>query len=320
MLEQQSQSALALRVARMYYYQELTTQQVADELGLSRSKVSRLLSYAKAQGLVEVRVLDPGAEPQQLEQAIRQRYGVPEVHLVSVPERLSEAQTLERVAKSAAAHLTTLMDHGVTLALAWGTTVSAIAGHLTPKPLRNVNVVQLNGSGNTHDLGVAYSSDILRQFAQAYQAQLHPFPVPTFFDYAETKRALWRERSVRRILDLQARADLLLYSIGGVEAGVPSHVYAGGYLEDADREDLQRQGVVGDIATVFFRADGSYKDVPINARASGPDLELFRRAAHAICVVSGKGKVAGLRAALRGGYLSTLVVDEPTARELLPET
>jgi DNA-binding transcriptional regulator LsrR (DeoR family) len=54
------------------------------------------------------------------------------------------------------------------------------------------------------------------------------------------------------------------------------------------------------FATVFFRADGSFHDIPINDRASGPDLAIVRSAKHALCVVSGLGKVDGLRAALRG--------------------
>jgi deoxyribonucleoside regulator len=78
-------------------------------------------------------------------------------------------------------------------------------------------------------------------------------------------------------------------------------------------------GAVGDIATVFFRADGSYDNIPLNARASGPDLSLFQMAKHALCVVSGLGKVAGLRAALKGRLMNELIVDEPTATELLKQ-
>jgi deoxyribonucleoside regulator len=306
----------AVRVARMYYYQERTTQEIAGELGLSRSKVSRLLKLAKAQGLVEIRIIDPNTQASALEGTIQTHFGVPEVHVVDVPETASEREWLERVATVAAAYLSTLMKDGTILATAWGTTVSAISERLGVKPLKNVQVVQLNGSGNTHDAGLLYSAEILRHFSEAYGAKTHTFPVPTFFDYPETKGALWRERSVRRILDLQARADILLYSIGAFEAGVPSHVYTGGYLEPTDLTDLKREGVVGDIATVFFRADGSYRDIPINARASGPDLSLFTQAENAVCVVSGRGKAAGLRAALAGGYLKKLIIDEPTARML----
>lgn len=306
----------AVRGARMYYYQERTTQEIADELGLSRSKVSRLLKLAKLRGLVEIRIVDPGTQASALERTIQTRFGVPEVHVVDVPEAAGEQAWLERVATVAAAYLNTLMRDGTILAAAWGTTISAISERLNAKPLKDVQVVQLNGSGNTHDAGLRYSAEILRHFSAAYGATTHTFPVPTFFDYAETKRALWLERSVRRILDLQVQADILLYSIGAFEAGVPSHVYTGGYLEPDDLTELKLGGVVGDIATVFFRADGSYRDIPINARASGPDLSLFTRAEKAICVVSGRGKVPGLRAALLGGYLKQLIIDEPTARLL----
>jgi DNA-binding transcriptional regulator LsrR (DeoR family) len=121
---------------------------------------------------------------------------------------------------------------------------------------------------------------------------------------------------VRRLLDLQQRADLLVFSVGAFSSEVPSQVHAGGFLEAADRRDLRRERVVGDIATVFFRADGSWRDVALNARASGPDLELFR-SRRSICIASGSGKAQGIRAALAGGFVHTLIVDEPTARLVL---
>ena len=307
----------AIKVAKLYYYQELTTQAIADELGVSRSKVSRLLSYAKEQGLVEIRILDPEAELASLEQDIRQRFALKKVQVVNVSESATDAECLNRVSMEAARYLNTIVSQAKILAVAWGNTVSSISKHLQVKPLIDLQVVQLNGSGNTHDAGISYSSEILRRFADSYRAKTHPFPVPSFFDFEETKAALWKERSIVRILELQERADIYLYSIGATASGLPSHIYEGDYLENQDLQELRKEKVVGDIATVFFRADGSYLDIPINARASGPDLQQFQSAKHAICVVAGSGKVQGLLAALRGGYLNTLIIDEPSARYLL---
>ncbi len=317
MAEFDDKLADALQVARMYYYQNLNTEAIAQELEFSRSKVSRLLTYAKEQGLVEVRIIDPQEQPHRLERNLQERYGIPTVNVVAVPESADEREWLERVASFTAHTLNTLLSSHMILGLAWGTTLSAVSRHLIPKPVNNVDVVQLNGAGNTQSLGIAYASEIVMRFAENYQAKAHLFPVPTFFDFADTKRALWRERSIRRILELQERADIVLYSIGAVQAGVPSHVYSGGYLESRDFAELEEQGVVGDIATVFFRADGSYADVPINTRASGPDLALLRQVKHSLCVVSGMGKARGLQAALRGGYVQHLIVDEPTARAVM---
>lgn len=319
--EPNSRLANAIQAARLYYHQQLNTAAIAQELQVSRSTVSRLLRYAKEQGIVEVRIHDPRQEAAQLSERIKKAFGVDVVHVVPVPDVVGEAVWLERVAVYAAKYLNRCVSSHMTLGVAWGVTVNAIAHHLTPKPTADTHIVQLNGAGNTQSTGIAYASEIVMRFAENYGARPQLFPVPTFFDYADTKTALWRERSIQRILAMQNHADILLYSIGAVQAGSPSHVYSGGYLDADDLEQLAQEQVVGDIATVFFRADGSYADIPLNACASGPDLSLFRTAVRGICVVSGLGKVQGLLAALRGGFMTELIVDEPTARalaELLP--
>ena len=82
-------------------------------------------------------------------------------------------------------------------------------------------------------------------------------------------------------------------------------------------QELAQAGAVGDIATVFYRADGSFTDIPFNKRASGPNLNITHKVKHAICVVSGLGKVSALRGALAGRLMNTLVLDEITAQALL---
>lgn len=317
MEEYDNRIADAIQVARLYYYQNLKTEEIAHEMKVSRSTVSRLLSYAKDQGLVEIRVRDPRERPQRLEKQIQQQFQLPYAHVVSVPEVAGEHEWLSRVATFTAKHLNTLLVSGSKLGIAWGNTVSAVSRHLTPKPLTGLEVIQLNGAGNTQGAEISYAGEILTRFARNYDAQTQLFPVPTFFDYPETKQALWRERSVQRILQLQADCDILLYSVGVIDAERPNYGYGGGDLEPADLATLKAENVVGDIGTVFFRADASYKDITLNQRASGPDLSLYQTPRRAICAISGLDKVDGLLAALRGEYLTDLIIDEPTAQVLL---
>jgi len=312
----QNKINIAVKVARMYYYQNMTTEAIAKEMNFSRSTVSRLLSFAKSEGLINIQVLDPSDEPRHMEKTILDEFNLQKVHVVPVPEIAGEAEWLDRTAQYAAKHLNTLFDSKMILGIAWGTTLSAISTHLLMKPTHDSQIVQLNGAGNTQTMGIEYASEIIMKFAKNFSARAHLFPVPTFFDYAETKKALWKERSIQRLLDLQENADLLIYSIGSVNAGIPSQVYSGGYLDEKDFVELEKLNVVGDIATHFFREDGSFTDIPINERVSGPDLELFRQK-YGVCVVSGLAKVRGLCAALKGGLIKELVVDEPTARALI---
>jgi len=313
---ERSQVNDALTAAHLYYLQGQTMEVIAKELGTSRSTVSRLLSFAKSSGLVDIRIRSPFDGPKRLEGEIRDRFGIA-AHLVPAPDSTAEVDRLERVAVAAARVIDQHVDSNMTIGVAWGSTVGAVSRHLIPKKTHNVVVVQLNGSGNTRTTGIQYASEILQRFGQAYEATVEQFPVPAFFDDPETKRALWRERSTKRILDIQSQMGLVVFSVGAANADVPSHVYAGGYLEHADLRALAADRVVGDVATVFYRADGSNVGIELNARASGPDFSQLRLVPRRICVVAGRAKVESLHGAIQAGLVTDLVIDEPTAREFL---
>src|SRR5690606_7167406 len=217
--------------------------------------------------------------------------------------------------------LSSIFASDMILALAWGTMVREISEALTARTVTNCRVVLLNGIGNPRALGEHYSSAVLMAFGDAYNAYIQRLPVPVFLDRAETREALLAERSVQVATSMQRDADVALFSMGHVENGVPSSPYRAGYfLDQLDFQQLLQDGVVGDLATTFIRADGSHDGIAMNRRTTGPDLDRFRSIPHRICAVSGHHKIPALRAALRGGLVTDLVIDEITARACLTDT
>jgi DNA-binding transcriptional regulator LsrR (DeoR family) len=306
----------AWKAAQLYYLQDLTMEAIGDELHISRSSVSRLLDMARSRGIVDIRVASPTEAPQRIEREIKSRYGV-SAYLVPVPERTSHIDRLERVALTAARMLGDFYSSNMTMGIAWGSTTSAVSRHLIKKTTSNSEVVQLNGAGNDHTSGVTYSSEILRRFGEAFGVHVTHFPVPAFFDDPNTKAALWRERSTARILALQKKMDIALFGVGSIFAEVPSQVYAGGYLSEGDVASLEKEGIVGDVATVFFRADGSWQDIPINLRSSGPGIDVIRNTPRRLCVLSGQSRLQSLKGALSAELITDLIIDDSTARALI---
>ena len=306
----------ALRAAQLYYLQDQTMEAIARDLGTSRSSVSRLLDHARASGLVEITVRSPADQADLLQRTLDSRFSVTS-HIVPMPNQISDVDRLERVAITAARLLGRFIHSNMTIGIAWGSTISAISRHLIVKQTTNTQIVQLNGAGNTQSTGIDYSSEILQRFGTAFGAQVQQFPVPTFFDRSETKEAMWRERSVRRVIDLHSKMDVALFGLGSPFAAVPSRVYIGEYLEPFDFTSLGASKVVGDVATVFYREDGSSDNIPMNDRGSGPSLSILRRTSRRVCVVSGVTKLPALRGALAAGIVTDLIVDETTARSLL---
>lgn len=310
----------AVRAAQRYYLQDATMDSIAKELRVSRSTVSRLIAFARETGLVEIRVLPPTAQVSEVEAEFRDRYRI-RAHVVHVPEHATPVERHQRTASQATRVLNSIFTSDMILALAWGTMVREISEALTARTVTNCRVVLLNGIGNPRALGEHYSSAILTAFGAAYNAYIQRLPLPIFLDRAEIRDALFAERSVQAATAMQRDADVALFSLGHVENGVPSSPYRSGYfLDQQDFQQLVADGVVGDLATTFIRTDGSHRGIAMNRRTTGPDLDQFVSIPHRICAVSGDHKIPALRAALRGGLITDLVIDETTARACLTDT
>jgi deoxyribonucleoside regulator len=307
-----------LAAASMYYHQDMKMDAIGRRLHLSRSTVSRMLKRARELGLVEIALRPSPTRSSSLSQEVADQYGV-ETYVVPVSGLATEAERLTQVAVFTARLAMQWMDSDMIVGVAWGTTVAAVAAQLGKKATLGSTIVQLNGAANTRSSGALYAESLLSQFGIAFDAEIQLFPVPAFFDFAETREAMWGERSIQRVLELQRCADLALFSVGALAGEVPSHVYTAGYLEPDDFELLEQEGVVGDVCTVFLRQDGTYSDLVLNERATGPTPQELQVIPRRLCAVAGDAKVRAIRAALQAGVATHLVVDERTAKKLITD-
>ncbi|WP_342352831.1 sugar-binding transcriptional regulator [Glutamicibacter soli] len=306
----------ALRAAQLYYLQDLKMEVIARELGTSRSTVSRLLTHAKRTGMVSISISPSAGMSAQLSGRLAERFGI-NVQVVPTDGSMDDAELLSRVAAHAAHQLGAMVSSSMTIGVAWGSTMQAVSTALSSHPTHDTVIVQLNGAANPVTSGVRYASEILTRFGEAFTARTEQFPVPAFFDRASTRRAMWQETSVKRVLKVQSEMNLAVFSLGAAGSDVTSQVYRGGYLSKQETAQLAKIGVVGDVATVFFDRHGHSSGIGINARSTGPALDTLRRVPQRFCVVAGRGKIEAVRGALNGGLITDLVIDEGAALALL---
>lgn len=311
--------ANALEVASRYYMQGQTMQAIARSLGMSRSTVSRLLSWAKDSGIIEVRVRPGQSNDLVIEAKLKRQFDLESCTVVPTGSSDSGEQ-LEAVALRGAHLVHELLQPDMVVAISWGTMIDAVSRCLIPKSTVNCQVVQLNGFGNSITSGVHYSNLIVERFGTAFNAYVQQFPVPLFFDSPATRDALFAERSIARIRRLQQTADLAVFNVGTLDDSLPNGPYMAGYYVGADdAQELKAEECVGEIAASYFRQDGSSDGIDFNRRTSGPDLDSLRSVRYRVCVTCGTKKVSALRGALNRGLVSHLVTDVATAQRLVDD-
>lgn len=309
-------SQLAYLAADLYYMQGQTMDAIAEQLGVSRPSVSRLLKAAREQGIVRISLNEKHRTQDSLGQQVSDQFRV-RARVVQTSARMTALTRMDKVARIAAEVFDSYIHDATVAGIAWGSTVGEVAKYLHKRPVPDVTVVQLNGAGNAWHTGIPYSGTILGSVAEVYGANMVHFPVPAFFDYAGTKQAMWQERSVAGVLSVQKKADVALFGIGAFGGAIPSHVYSGGYFDTEELASMRGQGVVGDMCTVLLREDGTYADLEINARATGPTPAELARIPRRVCAVSGNHRVKALRGALNTGAITDVVMDAQLAQLLL---
>jgi DNA-binding transcriptional regulator LsrR (DeoR family) len=138
--------AALIKAARMYFLDGRSQDDVARALGTSRSNVSRMLTAAQAQGIVEIRVHDQTSREKELENALRERFELAHVRVAALRPGV-DAQAA--AGDLAAQWLDESLRDGQVLGLSWGTSLQAVLASFSVDQPRSVELVPLIGGLST---------------------------------------------------------------------------------------------------------------------------------------------------------------------------
>ncbi len=308
-------AALLYKIAKAYYEDGLTQDQIGKRFGLSRIKVSRLLQQARQSRVVQITITPPPDSFGDLERELEAAYGLDEVIVVSTPG-YAQSEVVPRLGVAGAAYLARILGDQQVLDLSWGTTLLALVDALAPQNLPDLRVVQmLGGLGRLES--ETYGADLTIRMAQTLGARMRLLPAPGIVSSKIVRDALLEDANIAETLALAARADLAVVGIGAPAPG--SVVMQTGILSEQELAELKAMGAVGDIALRFFDENGQPVDHPINDRIIGLDLEQIKRIPRVVGVAGGEGKYDVIRGAVRGHLVNVLITDEITAARLLEE-
>ncbi|HEX2627246.1 MAG TPA: sugar-binding domain-containing protein [Candidatus Limnocylindrales bacterium] len=295
-----------VRVARLYYELGETQEAIAAVVGVTRPQVSRLLKEARAQGVVEIRIVDDGAVGSDAGEALRERFGLKAVHLAPTLDGPSEL-TRRRVGRLAGEVLASVLRDGMVVGIGDGAAVSTVADELaTSAPNVDATVVPLCGGFWRAGTGV----EPFRRIGEAFGGTVQSLHAPGLLDTAEVRDALYDHAGVQAVLDLWRRLDVALFGIGG-----PSWSEAS--VGRAAMAEIREGGAIGELLIAPFASDGRLVADAFRARTIAFDARSLPAVARTIGVAEGAAKVAPILGALRGGFVNTLVTDVRTAEAVL---
>ncbi len=301
-------------VAELYYERDLRQPDIAELTGFSVSKVSRILTQARDQGVVRISI-EPATDDQpEVARALEARFGVA---VTLTPGSEADPSAAARLCGLAAADtVAAMLPESGAVGLAGGYTMAALASALARQERPSLTVVPVVGGWDARNRYLDVN-ELARRVADRLGAQVQYLHAPGMLDAEATKDALLRDSGVAATTAFWARLDLALLGVSGGPSLHPGYGTVMDRLDDEHRRRLGSLGVVGDISGHLFREDGTIVEDEWSRRTIAISIEELRRIPKVVAIAAGTNKQRSLHGALRTGLFDHLITDRMTAEGIL---
>lgn len=315
MMNERKEIELMLQCSRLYYETGQSQEEIAQAIGISRPKVSRLLQRARDEGVVQIQIVDPFSKHVELERLLVEAFGLKR-SVVTAGTVGNEELTRRRIGWAAAAYLEEVLRDGQKVGIGWGRTLHATVQSIAEIGHRAVSVIPLVG-GLSRVAPSFQVNELARLLAEAVGGAWQALYSPAFLGNEEEREVLLNSQDVQMVTAQWAYLDLALVGIGHFGYQTELQMLFADYVDPLVQQQLDQNGAVGDICGHFYDVHGN----PITGAGwRGQlciELEQLQRLDHVVGVAGSPVKADAILGALRGKYIDVLITDEPTARLVL---
>jgi deoxyribonucleoside regulator len=302
-----------VKIAKLYYEGNLTQQEIARLLGLSRIKVHRTLTQAKDLGIVEIKIHAPiNGDLIEQEHQLMLQFGLRDALVVPAPAE--QEPIYDNLAEGAARWLASKLEPGIRVGLGLGRTISHTPRFFSVSSQVECFFTEVVGGALENSGGIA-KYNVTSKLAEIAGGRAELLYAPSLVSSPELRQSLISEPAVADALERARRCDIVLQSVGTVDETAILYVEDRITLQDV--HSLQASGAVGDALGHYFDANGDPVSTFLDDRVIGLGLDDLKRIPWSVVVAGGHEKQQVIQAALQGGYFNVLITDTDTAAYLL---
>lgn len=306
---------ITIKVCQLYYEDNLSQKEISSQLGISRPQISRLLTYARTNNIVSIKINNPYIDETRLEHILVEKYHLKDA-LVLNTDGASEAGRLEEFGRMAANYLDTYISDNNRIGVMSGQTISRVVWSIKHFDRRGLEFVPLVGgigssSGNFH------ANAIAQRFAECSGGSCYILNAPVIVQSEESRNLLLNEPGIAEVLKKGSSCDVAIVGIGQIN--MRSTTAQAGALSMDDIEKLKGAGAIASVCTSYIDDKGILVDTELNRRSIGQTLDQLKKS-KTIALAIGNSKVESIKAALLGGYIDVFITNLETARAIIGET
>lgn len=304
---------LMVKVCQLYYQEGINQQEIAKRYGISRPQVSRLITAAKSEGIVEINVRNPFGKETTLEKKLIKHFNLKDAIVVDTSNLDSEA-SYTSLAIAGSVYFESVVNDNDIVGVMAGKSITAIANELNDIKRSGIHFVPLVGGWGLQ--GVKWHANTnVTQFARKARGEYWLLHAPAYVSSIDIHKTLLEEPQIKKVIDLANQANIALVGIGQISENAT--FFKSMNITQEELKEIKKEGTVGSIGTSFINSEGAEVGINFSRRMLGITGENLRKVPLVIGFASGASKVDAIHASLKGKWLNVLITDMETANEIL---
>jgi DNA-binding transcriptional regulator LsrR (DeoR family) len=303
---------LLLKIAHLYYVENLTQQEIANKVNISRSNISRYLDKAKKEKIFEIKINYPKENFNEIELAIENKYKIKECIIVPTSE------LIENILKNMAIELSELLDRVLKpsdfIGVNWGNTLKDVISKIKVQKKPGIKVIPMMGGLGKIDTGIQ-TNIISRMLAEKLGGISYQIHFPAFLDNTEIKKTLEKDSNIKEIFELSEKISIAILGMSSTTG--ENTLLKINELNQDNINYLKSLGIVGDINLNWVNKNGQFVPNEIYDRTLTITYDRIKKIQNVIGVAFGKNKVEIIKASLIGKLINILITDKETADFLI---
>ncbi len=303
-------SHILANVALLYYGEGLTQNEISKRIGVSRASVVNYLREGRERGVVDIHINGQALASSSLSRDLRKKFNLTDVYIARFAKN-NNALTL--TAYTGAMAFLDIVQPGDHIGIAWGETIKQIADQLPHSEIKNTTVSQIIGAMYSTRLPSAEGCSI--KIANRIGAEYFTLHAPAILSSAELTQTLKNEPTIKAQLERLSTLDVVLFSVG--DCSNTTHLVDAEIADRADMNEARLKGAVGIVCSRFIDSNGEQVDISLNDRLISIEVPELKNTKKRVLVASGMFKLEAVKAALKGGLVTHLVLDYELATMLV---
>lgn len=303
------QTLQSVEIAKMYYIQNKTQAEIARELCMSRSNVSRILTRSVENGLVEIKINDPMSEIPQVASHIAKAFRLQEVIISQTSSDIS--RTLRNIADHLATFLSGELKRDMLLGVTGGRSLAYTARTFSSSFSMTVDIVQFHG--NTHNVSNPVNpSSIVETFTRKLHGHGFLLNAPIMVQSSETKKLLMLTPTIADIFEKYRHVDIAMLDITMPQTNISPQLREP-WLLPSDAAQLQELQATTCVCGHYFNIHGHSCNAGVFDRTMAIDFDTLMKVPLRIGIACDPSHLTATIGAINSGLINVLFIDESLA-------